>query len=197
MVSVASIVSLTVGAAGRAIGADDDEVLATWLLIAGCLGLGRMLLRGLPARACEGTVLIAGTGKVAQQVAARLQAGYGPGLQPIGFVGDGIERREPAPALPVLGALWDLEQVIERSRPRYVVFASSLAVDADLIRLVHCCWNLDVEVFVVPRLYDSSGTAATSTTSGGCRCGRCSRHDRGHGPRAPRPCSIASRPRQA
>ena len=34
------------------------------------------------------------------------------------------------------------------------MFASSLAVDADLIRLVHCCWNLDVEVFVVPRLYE-------------------------------------------
>jgi exopolysaccharide biosynthesis polyprenyl glycosylphosphotransferase len=164
VLTVATIVPLTVGALGLAIGGHDATVLQTWLVFAGCLVVGRLLLRGLLAgarsQAASPTAIIVGTGRVARQVATRLYAGYGPGLRPIGFIDDaplpgyGTERHETASALPVLGALLDLDEVIERHRPECVVVAFSLADDERLVELVRQCWDLGVEVFVVPRLYE-------------------------------------------
>ena len=73
--------------------------------------------------------LIVGAGKVGQTVAARLRAVPGAGLRPIGFL-DKEPLDAPDTALPVLGASWDLERVLETYDVGHVVIAFSTAPSA-------------------------------------------------------------------
>src|SRR5207249_1780089 len=65
--------------------------------------------------------------------------------------------RKGLPHLPVLGASWDLERVVEEHGVEQVVVTFSTAPHAVMLDLVRRCWRLGVSVLVVPRLYEIEG----------------------------------------
>jgi exopolysaccharide biosynthesis polyprenyl glycosylphosphotransferase len=111
-------------------------------------------------RAGEGglNTLIIGAGAVGQLVAHRLLERPELGLRPIGYLD-----KEPRPdvrgldgagAPPVLGASWDLEQVIEEHAVDQVILTFSTAPHAVLLDVMRRCRAQGIEVAFVPRLFE-------------------------------------------
>jgi lipopolysaccharide/colanic/teichoic acid biosynthesis glycosyltransferase len=99
--------------------------------------------------------LVVGAGGIGRTVARRLRERPELGLVPVGFLDK--EPREATAAdgaLEVLGASWDLEEVVELYRVEHVIIAFSTAPHAVLFDLVHRCRALELEVAVVPRLFE-------------------------------------------
>jgi exopolysaccharide biosynthesis polyprenyl glycosylphosphotransferase len=61
---------------------------------------------------------------------------------------------EEEDALPVLGASWDLEDVVQRYDVEQVVVTFSTAPHAVLLNMIRRCRELGVEVVIVPRLFE-------------------------------------------
>ena len=59
------------------------------------------------------------------------------------------------PILPVLGASWDLEQVVHDYGVEYVIVSFSTAPTSVLLNLVRRCEQLGVAVALVPRLFET------------------------------------------
>jgi exopolysaccharide biosynthesis polyprenyl glycosylphosphotransferase len=100
--------------------------------------------------------VIVGAGSIGQLVARRLQAHPELGFRPVGFLDkDPLVMDEPLDSrLPVLGASWDLEEVIEQQSAGQVILAFSTAPHLVLLDIVRRCRRLGVEVSVVPRLFE-------------------------------------------
>lgn len=80
--------------------------------------------------------LIVGAGQVGRLTAGRLAATPELGLHPIGFLDkEPIESGRPLP-LPVLGASWDLEHIVEMYGVDCVVFTFSTAPHDVLLGLL-------------------------------------------------------------
>ena len=110
-----------------------------------------------------GRTLIVGAGKVGMLTASRLLGDPSLGLRPIGFLDKeplGQTAVEDDLELPVLGASWDLEQVVAEHEVDHVVIAFSTAPNEVLLDLVRRCWGLRVGVLVVPRLFEVEGVRA-------------------------------------
>src|SRR5262249_1149597 len=75
------------------------------------------------------------------------------GLKPVGFL-DKEPMRDPNATLPVLGASWDLEQVISDHAIEHVVVTFSTAPNDVLLREMRRCEELGVTVSLVPRLFE-------------------------------------------
>jgi len=63
-------------------------------------------------------------------------------------------RRHAGRALPVAGASWDLENVLEQYDVEQVIVTFSTAPDSVLLALVRRCEELRLPVSIVPRLYE-------------------------------------------
>jgi len=103
--------------------------------------------------------LVVGAGAVGRTVARRLRERPELGLVPVGFLDK--EPREATAAdgaFEVLGASWDLEEVVERHGVEHVIVAFSTAPHAVLLNLVHRCRALELDVSVVPRLFEEVST---------------------------------------
>ena len=90
------------------------------------------------------------------------------GLRPVGF----LDKEPMAPdadshELPVLGASWDLERVIQDYGIEQIVLAFSTAPMEVLIALVERCEQLGVNVSLVPRLYERTAGHLTVGRIGG------------------------------
>jgi exopolysaccharide biosynthesis polyprenyl glycosylphosphotransferase len=147
------------------------SVIITWLvcttaLVAGRVG-GRLLVRSRPLRdAFDQRVLIVGAGEVGHRVARRLLAQPELGLVPVGFL-DKEPRDQRIGDLPVLGASWDLERVVDDQRIDTVIVAFSTAPHHVLLGLVKRCWSAGVNVMLVPRLFEAESTRAQVQHLGG------------------------------
>jgi len=99
--------------------------------------------------------LIVGAGSVGRLIAKRLADHPEIGLSPIGFLD-----KEPRtaigdePTLPVLGASWDLGDVIDAHGVEHVVFTFSTAPHDVMLRMVDECNRRGVRVTLVPRLFE-------------------------------------------
>jgi exopolysaccharide biosynthesis polyprenyl glycosylphosphotransferase len=103
----------------------------------------------------DGATLIVGAGRVGHLAAERLLSEPQFGLRPIGFLDkDPLETEN---GLPVLGASWDLEDVVERHDVQQVLIAFSTAPSHVVLDLVRRCWRIGVSVMVIPRLYEIEG----------------------------------------
>jgi exopolysaccharide biosynthesis polyprenyl glycosylphosphotransferase len=137
------------------------ETVRLWAFATVYLWAGRLALnlvihqpnrRGLPT-------LIVGAGVVGQMIARRLDERPGMGLRPVGFLDleplpmqalDGGDYTSP----PVLGASWDLADVVRERDVEHVIITFSTAPHEVLVNLVRTCRSLGVEVSVVPRLFE-------------------------------------------
>lgn len=135
--------------------------VALWLAAMLALGLVRALLAGLDARRwLRGTgtrrTLIVGAGQVSRAAARRFVERPGLGLEPVGFLDlNPLEGDERDPL--VLGASWDLDRVVDEHRIGSVLIGFSSAPHHVILRTVHRCWDLGLEVMVVPRLFEVQG----------------------------------------
>src|SRR5438105_439771 len=143
-------------------GAIDDlagQSIRLWAFSAFYLSAGRIALdwAQLTARR-QGDVakptLIVGAGRVGRLTARPLQEHPEFGLRPVGFLDKEPLGMSGLP-VPVLGASWDLERLIEQHGVEHVVITFSTAPSEVLLREVKRCEELGIGVSLVPRLFES------------------------------------------
>ncbi|MGB2710755.1 MAG: exopolysaccharide biosynthesis polyprenyl glycosylphosphotransferase [Conexibacter sp.] len=159
-----SIAAMTL-TAGRAFVTDDsllaEQTLRLWAFALVFLGAGRVGItldrrRALRRGETGFNTLIVGAGSVGHVIAQRLRDRPEIGLRPIGFLDKDplIDHTAEDEGLPVLGASWDLEDVVRRYDVEQVVVTFSTAPHAVLLNLIRRCRELGVEVVIVPRLFE-------------------------------------------
>jgi exopolysaccharide biosynthesis polyprenyl glycosylphosphotransferase len=138
-----------------------QQTLRLWVFALVFLGAGRLGItfdrrRALRRGETGFNTLIVGAGSVGHLIARRLLDRPELGLRPIGFLDKDplIENNGEGEGLPVLGASWDLEEIVQRYNVEQVVVTFSTAPHAVLLSLIRRCRNLGVEVVVVPRLFE-------------------------------------------
>jgi exopolysaccharide biosynthesis polyprenyl glycosylphosphotransferase len=141
-----------------------------WILTAGLVGIGRVGLfvredRLRRAGRLNRPTLIIGAGTVGRLVADRLRNRPELGLKPIGFLDK--EPMDGDGELPVLGASWDLERVIEEHDVEHVILTFSTAPHHVMLRIARTCEELRVGVHLVPRLFENVTDRLTVDHLGG------------------------------
>jgi exopolysaccharide biosynthesis polyprenyl glycosylphosphotransferase len=170
VIGTSAVVMVTVGACAMVTSqrpGAGDAAIVHWLVASTLLSAGRVGLYGAQRMVRSRTrgirTLIIGAGLVGHTTAKRLLDDPQLGLIPVGFLdkepllSDEELNVRGLPALPVLGASWDLEDVIATHEIEHVVVAFSTAPHAIMLELVRRCWKLGVGVMVVPRLYEVEG----------------------------------------
>lgn len=108
--------------------------------------------------------LIVGAGVVGATIAQRLTQQPEYGLHPVGFLddnppangnGNGNGHASPHRALPVLGSPSDLAEIAVSRGVEHVIFAFTSEPDQRLLALARRCEQLELEVSLVPRLFES------------------------------------------
>ena len=142
-------------------GVDDlaGQSIRLWAFSAVYLSAGRIAFDWAQVKArrqgeTAKPTLIVGAGRVGRLAARRLLEHPEFGLQPVGFL-DKEPLEEPGLPVPVLGASWDLERIVEQHAIEHVVITFSKAPSEVLLREVKRCEELGVAVFLVPRLFES------------------------------------------
>jgi exopolysaccharide biosynthesis polyprenyl glycosylphosphotransferase len=170
----AATVAWMAATTGRVIAGDEvlpsAQVLRPWLFATACLVAGRCALSWAEARSRRRgemlrPTLILGAGRVGQLLARRLRERPELGLEPVGFLD-----KEPlgeVEGLPVLGASWDLDRIVEERGVEHVVVTFSTAPHDVLLRVVKRCEELGLEVSLVPRLFERLPERVTVDHVGG------------------------------
>jgi exopolysaccharide biosynthesis polyprenyl glycosylphosphotransferase len=124
------------------------------VVLAGLVSGRTVAYRGLRwrrRRVAGQSTIVVGSGDVALRLSEVLTTDRAYGLAPIGLVG---QPPLTEPALPLLGSVGYLEDVVDRYRPRAIVFAFPGPPDGDLVGTLRRCRRRGVTVYVVPRLYE-------------------------------------------
>jgi exopolysaccharide biosynthesis polyprenyl glycosylphosphotransferase len=159
---VPALVTMAVAAGELAASGPADGPVRFWLLTAAMTATSRLALHGAQAllrrSATDGNTLIVGAGQVGHLAAKRLLEDPALGMRPIGFLDK--EPLDVDHTLPVLGASYDLEQVVRDHDVEHLLVAFSTAPPHVLLDIVRRSWALGVTVMVVPRLYEVEGRRA-------------------------------------
>jgi exopolysaccharide biosynthesis polyprenyl glycosylphosphotransferase len=127
---------------------------SAFYLAAGRIALDWAQLNARRAGEVAKPTLIVGAGRVGRLAARRLQEHPEFGLRPVGFLD-----KEPLDTsglpVPVLGASWDLERLIEQHGIEHLVVTFSTAPSEVLLREIKHCEELGIGVSLVPRLFES------------------------------------------
>ena len=136
------------------------QVIRPWAFATVYVAAGRVALHWSQTQARRHgealrPTLIVGAGRIGRLTARRLLEQPELGLRPIGFLDkEPMDAQEGAPVLPVLGASWDLDRVVEEHGVQQVIVTFSTAPDEVLLRLFRRCEELGVSVAFVPRLFE-------------------------------------------
>ena len=147
--------------------------IRAWAFAAAYLAAGRVALHWSRAQAYRHgesfrPTLIIGAGKVGRLAASRLLSQPQLGLKPIGFLDkEPLLAEDDSLPLPVLGASWDLDRIVEQYGVEQVVITFSRAPHEVLLRLVKRCEELGVQVAFVPRLFEKMTSRLTVEHFGG------------------------------
>lgn len=123
--------------------------------------------------------LIIGSGEIGNTLARRLSERPELGLRPIGFLDHDplIDGSVEAHGVPVLGASWDLENVVRSHSVEHVIVAFSNAPHHVMLSLVRRCRALGLDVSLVPRLFEETSRRVTLEHVGGIALARIDRTD--------------------
>jgi exopolysaccharide biosynthesis polyprenyl glycosylphosphotransferase len=143
--------------------ASERRLILFWFLALVVLPLGRALMRiFIRSRvAFVQRTLIIGAGLVGQEIARKLRRNPGYGLELVGFVdNDPLPLHHELSNIPVLGSTDDLPDIVRREGIEHVMLAfTGDGHDAGL-DVVRTCNDLDVELDIVPRLFEVVGSKA-------------------------------------
>ncbi len=167
----------TMGVISVRVALTDDIHLAAqtallWLVAVCCLAAGRAGLFYVRRRAIRHgagkATLIVGAGRIGNMIARRLMQRPEFGLRPVGFLdNDPLEIEDAKAPLPVLGASWNLEEVIAGRGVQHVIFTFSTAPHNVLLGMVRRCQDLGITTSLVPRLFEASTERVTVEHIGG------------------------------
>jgi exopolysaccharide biosynthesis polyprenyl glycosylphosphotransferase len=149
------------------------QTVRPWAFATAYVAAGRIALHWSQAQArrhgeASRPTLIVGAGRVGRLVARRLLANPQLGLKPIGFLDkEPMEALDGGVTVPVLGASWDLDEVIAHHDIEQVIVTFSTAPNEVLLRLVRRCEELGVRVSFVPRLFEKVNGRVTVEHIGG------------------------------
>jgi exopolysaccharide biosynthesis polyprenyl glycosylphosphotransferase len=176
VVIATSLAGMVVLSARELIAAPTDlsaQVIRTWAFATAYVAAGRVALHWSRTQAYRHgesvrPTLIIGAGKVGRLAASRLLQHPELGLQPVGFLDkDPLVGEDESLPLPVLGASWDLDRVVDQHRVEQVIITFSRAPHEVLLRLVRRCEELGVNVAFVPRLFEKVTSKLTVEHIGG------------------------------
>jgi exopolysaccharide biosynthesis polyprenyl glycosylphosphotransferase len=170
---IPAVLTMLGAAVSLALGQDGvgDAAVRFWLLAGTLTATARVTLGGVEqvvrrnTRRGEGATLIVGAGRIGHLAARRLLDDPSLGLVPVGFLDkeplfDLDDGPDAVSGLPVLGASWDLEEVVRTRNIENVLVAFSTAPNHVVLDMVRRCWKLGVGVMVVPRLFEVEGVRA-------------------------------------
>jgi exopolysaccharide biosynthesis polyprenyl glycosylphosphotransferase len=176
VVAATSLAAMTVLTLREFFGEPADlaaQTIRPWAFATAYVAAGRIALHWSQAQArrqgeAMRPTLIVGAGRVGRLVAKRLLAYPELGLKPIGFLDkEPMDALDGAVTVPVLGASWDLEEVILEHDVEQVIVTFSKAPNEVLLRLVRRCEELGVSVSFVPRLFEKVNGRVTVEHIGG------------------------------
>jgi exopolysaccharide biosynthesis polyprenyl glycosylphosphotransferase len=169
-VAIAAVVTARVLLEAGPVPARDLVQLA--ILAAALVGCARVALnlRHVRARRRGSALvptLIVGAGRIGRLAARRLLERPELGLRPVGFLD-----REPLAGgedegVPVLGASWDFDDVVEAHDVGQVIVTFSTAPSEVLLRIVSRCEERGIAVALVPRLFEKATERLTIEHLGG------------------------------
>jgi exopolysaccharide biosynthesis polyprenyl glycosylphosphotransferase len=143
---------------------DQAKLLTFWLstiflMVAG-RGFARSIARRHPSYV-QNTVIV-GAGDIGQLVGRKLLQHPEYGLKLVGFVDDDPkERRAGIPDLDMLGGVGELSAIVSNHSVDRVIIAFSRESSEDLLELVRTLGKEDVQIDVVPRLFDAVNPRAS------------------------------------
>jgi exopolysaccharide biosynthesis polyprenyl glycosylphosphotransferase len=136
------------------------QVIRPWAFATVYVAAGRVALHWSQSQARRRgeslrPTLIVGAGRIGRLTAKRLLEHPELGLRPIGFLDkEPLDAQDGGVVLPVLGASWDLDRVVEEHGVQQVIVTFSTAPDEVLLRLFRRCEELGASVAFVPRLFE-------------------------------------------
>lgn len=148
------------------------QMVTAWAFAALFLSAGRGGIFSARQRAIRRVggrpTLIVGAGKVGHLLARRLLQRPEHGLKPVGFLDNEplLAPGEGVP-LPVLGASWDLDEVIAERGVQHVIFTFSTAPHGVMLEMIRRCHERGVAVSHVPRLFEAAVERMTVEHLGG------------------------------
>ena len=128
-----------------------------WAIAIPAIAVARSLARTLCRRhvAYVQNTLILGAGGVGQLIAHKALQHPEYGMNVVGFVDEEpMERREDLDSLTVLGSLGELPWLVNELDVERVIIAFSRYSDDDVLDVVRALKDVDVQIDVVPRLFD-------------------------------------------
>ncbi|MFL5863909.1 MAG: exopolysaccharide biosynthesis polyprenyl glycosylphosphotransferase [Solirubrobacteraceae bacterium] len=174
VVSLASMLTISIDSI---VGGAHPVALAIrlWLFTVVYLGGARMFLvisrRWAIRRESLATpTLIVGAGTIGSHLVHRLASEPSYGLRPVGYLdADPLPHPQPRDGrtVPVLGTPDDLEKALATTGARHVILSFSSEPDHTLVATVRQCQALNVNVSLVPRLYETLNERATLDHVGG------------------------------
>lgn len=143
--------------------------LVATVLTAVADSVARALARGWAHRLdpLRQRTMMVGSGMVAERLAERLERHPEFGLEPVGLVDDDVHTVESDTQLPRLGALDDLDSVIDEFRVDRVIIAFSRASHQQLLSCIRACRDRGVAVDIVPRLFELVDSGPAFSQVGG------------------------------
>ena len=149
------------------------QVIRPWAFAMVYLAAGRVALHWSQTQARRNgealrPTLIVGAGRIGRLTAKRLLEHPELGLRPIGFLDkEPMAHQGNGAVLPVLGASWDLDRVVEDHGVQQVIVTFSTAPDEVMLRLFRRCEEMGVTVAFVPRLFEKVTARLTVDYLGG------------------------------
>jgi exopolysaccharide biosynthesis polyprenyl glycosylphosphotransferase len=139
---------------------DLPKVFLFWVLAVVLVTLARALARGIARRQItylQNTVIV-GAGDVGQTIARKLLHHPEYGLNLIGFIdAEPKERRDDLGTLTLLGGPERLPGIVRLFDVERVIFAFSRDSHEQTLELIRSLKDLDVQIDIVPRLYELVG----------------------------------------
>lgn len=134
-----------------------DKLTTFWILAIVLIPVARSAARAFCHRreAYFQNTLILGAGDVGQLVARKLLQHPEYGIRLVGFVdADPKQRREGVQHVPVMGSLDRLPEIIRSNRVERIIVAFSNESNAETLAAVRGLRDLDVQIDIVPRLFE-------------------------------------------